>query len=203
MTRPSGYTGPTSGGFTIGPEGVTNRKRFYDEPLSRDERDAVAWFTELSPHEQLREVRRLKWNADERATVIEENHKIIVRQNAEIVSLGRKLSDRRPDRFEVPRAAGDLLTLATLYGWRTAKAWIPVDFTDAEGERIQDPDWFRFEIVLGLDGIQFQLSWAVPADGRGRGSMVRRGLARYPRRDWHDAPSLIKIKKIIRDGLPD
>jgi len=124
MTRPSGYTGPTSGGFTIGPEGVTNRKRFYDEPLSRDERDAVAWFTELSPHEQLREVRRLKWNADERATV-------------------------------------------------------------------------------GLDGIQFQLSWAVPADGRGRGSMVRRGLARYPRRDWHDAPSLIKIKKIIRDGLPD
>jgi len=199
MTRISGYTGPTSGRITIKGDEVLKRESFHDEPLTRDERDAVAWFTELSPHEQLREVRRLKWNADERAKVIKQNHEIIVSQNAEIVSLGRKLADRRPDGFEVPRAAGELLTLAQLYGWRTAKAWIPITRSE---DRV-DPDWSRFEIAIGLDGIQFQLSWAVPVDGHGRGSMVRRGLARYPRRDWHDAPSLIKIKRIIRDGLDD
>lgn len=56
------YTGPTSGRITIGGDGTVSQERFYDRPLTREEQAAVKWFTDLSPNEQLREVRWLKFN---------------------------------------------------------------------------------------------------------------------------------------------
>jgi hypothetical protein len=198
-----GYTGPTSGRITIGggdnPE--IKRESFtqaQDPILTRDERNATEWFRALPPNEQYREVRRMKWNLEEQRREIEALRDTFLRQEKEIRQLRAELATRRPDGFEIPRAANEILTLAKIYGWNTAKAWVPVTFTDDEGDLIKDHTRFRFEIAFAKDGYSFQLSWSVPRDGRGRGSMIRRGLARYPRRDWHDAPSLTKIKKIIR-----
>jgi hypothetical protein len=188
-----GYTGPTSGRITIGGDKPTEVKRFYDKPLTRDERNAVAWFEELSPHEQLREVRRLKWNLDQAESDRDVFKRTARRLDTEILHLRAELAARRPDGFEIPRAADEILKLAKAWGWKTVKAWI-----QAETYGVPDLDWYRFEIAIGRDGIIFQLSWSVPVDGHGRGSMIRRGLAKYPRRDWHDAPSLTKIKRIIK-----
>lgn len=202
------YKGPVSGRITIGggdnPEITRESFTQAEDPvLTRDERNATEWFRALPPNEQYREVRRLKWTTEELQRQVSTWHDTVVRQNAEIVKLQAELASRRPDGFEIPRAADELLTLAQHYGWKTAKAWQPVTKYDATGFEISDPEWFRFEIALWHEGIAFQLAWGVPLDGHGRGSMTRRGLARYPRRDWHDAPSLTKIRKIIRYGLDD
>lgn len=201
-----GYTGPTSGRITIGggdnPE--VKRESFtqaQDPLLTRDERNATEWFRALPPNEQYREVRRLKWNAEDRLRTIDELREALARQEAEIRRTRIELESRRPDRFEPPRAAAELLTLAGRHGWRAVKAWYPATFTDENGSLKDDPEWFRFEIAMTDDeGTVFKLSWSVPRDGQGRGSMTRSGLARSPRRDWHDAPSLKKIKIIITEG---
>lgn len=201
-----GYTGPTSGRITIKGDEVLKRETFHDRPLSLDERSAVEWFTILSPHEQLREVRRLKWNAEERLRTVEANRETIIAQDAEIMKLRAELVQRRPDRFEVPRAAADLLEFAERYGWKTVKAWMPVEIYDGDrGEYRTDPDAFRLEVKIGRGETQFDLSWACGPGGVGR--MIRRGLARYHNGPWRDAPSLKGIKAYIladyREGLDD
>lgn len=197
------YKGPVSGRITIGggdnPE--ITRESFtqaQDPVLTSDERNATEWFRKLPPNEQYREVRRLKFNADSRAADIEAYRRTLKRQDIEIEKLKADLASRRPDGFELPRAADEIFTLAKIYGWKAVKGWYPVTSDDVDGERITDSRWFRFEIAFAKDGYTFKLAWAVPMDGHGRGSMIRRGLARTPRRDWHDAPSLKKIKDIIR-----
>lgn len=201
-----GYTGPTSGRITIGggdnPE--IKRESFTqksDPLLTRDEAEATAWFRALPPNEQFREVRRLEWNTDEQLKRISELREELARQELEIRRINTEMQSRRPDRFEPPRAAAELLSLAELHGWRSVKGWTPAVFTDEDGSFKDDPEWFRFEIAMTDDqGTTFKLSWSVPRDGNGRGSMIRSGLARSPGRNWHDAPSLKKIKIIISEG---
>lgn len=196
------YKGPVSGRITIGggdnPE--VTRESFtqaQDPILTKDECKATEWFRALPPNEQYREVRRLKWNADERARVIEADHRVIVEQNAEIVALRRQLADRRPDGFEIPLSAGTLLDHAKAHGWRTGKAWLPVMYTDETGRYVEDPGAFTLDIQIAGHGWEFKLKWACEPGGTGR--LTRYGLAKGPRRAWHDAPSLVKIKKIIEN----
>lgn len=197
-----GYTGPVSGRITIGggdnPE--VTRESFtqaQDPILTKDERKATEWFRALPPNEQYREVRRLKWNADERARTIEADTRVINSQREEIMKLERELANRRPDGFEVPLAAGLLLAHAEQHGWRTAKGWYPVTYYDDEGHPQNDPDAYRLDIQIAGHGWEFKLKWACEPGGTGR--LTRYGLARGPRRAWHDAPSLTKIKRIIEN----
>lgn len=189
-----GYTGPTSGRITIGggdnPE--IKRESFtqaQDPLLTRDERNATEWFRALPPNEQYREVRRLKWNADHWSKEAKGWMEIAHRQSDEIDQLKAKIATFTPDGFTFPPAAQDLLDHATAHGWKTGRSW-HVDE--------QDPTLASLRIVLGHEGWMFDhLRWVCDREGRGR--MVGRGLVREPRRDWHDAPSLKKIKIIITE----
>lgn len=194
------YKGPVSGRITIGggadPE--VKRESFtqaQDPVLTKDERNATEWFRELPPNEQYREVRRLKWNADERARMVAADAEIIRRMRQEINILERKLANRRPDGFEIPLSAGILLAHAELHGWKTGKAWHEVTYYDDQGSPQTDPNAYRLEIGLAGHGWEFKLSWL--CEPAGRGHLTRSGLARGPRHGWRDAPSLTKIKQII------
>lgn len=179
---------PTGGRTVIKPDGTSEYVRFYDAPLSKDEQAAVAWFTELSPHEQLREVRRMKWNLEvaqkDRDTLKEASR----RHDVEMNRLARQLASRRPDGFELPRSAASLLEHARAHGWRTAVAWSPDEENLAAGLQV---------LIARPGGWGFKLRWGVPVDGNGAGSLVRTGLARRPGRDWYDAPPLKSIRQII------
>lgn len=189
-----GYTGPTSGRITVGGDGPSQIERFYDPPLTRDERNAVADWLALSPPEQAREVRRLRWNLAEMTRQRDTQRDIVRRQDTELLALRAKLATFTPEGYQLPPAAADLLADAQAHGWKTAKAWVPA--ADGMDEpRWTPPDGYRLEIIIGLGLYAFKLSWYCTPDGRGH--MIRRGLARAPRRDWHDAPSLLKIKEII------
>lgn len=187
MAGLEGYTGPTSGRITIGGGREPVVERFTDPPLTREEANAVAWFRALSPNEQLREVRRLKWNL-EQARGGWDAHRDRARQ-AEALSarLEAERDARRPDGYEVPRASGELLSLAVSQGWRTARRWT-VD---------EDGLFARFEIALARGEHRFKLSWSVPRDGNGRGAMIRSGLHRAPGNAWRDAPPLKRVRVIL------
>jgi hypothetical protein len=186
----SSYTGPTSGRITIGGDGSVTRESFDDPMLSREEEQAVAWFTALSPNARLREVRRLKWNADERLRELETLKAASRRDDTEITRLRGQLAARRPDGFELPKSAADLLAHAEAHGWKTARAWIVRTEDEGGGAGLR--------IIVGQGPWQFKLSWSCDPGGAGR--MVRSGLARGPRRDWHDAPPLVRIKQIITEN---
>jgi hypothetical protein len=180
-----GYTGPTSGRMTIGADGeITNREQFFDAPLTKDELAATADFRSMSPHEQAREVRRLRFNLAVATDKVNGQRDIIRRQDEELTTLRAKLATFTPDGYQLPPAAAKLLAHAQACGWHTTKAWV------------QDQGHAALHLVLRHGRYAFQLSWHCTPDGRGH--MVRRGLARAPMRDWHDAPSLLRIEEIIQ-----
>lgn len=187
-----GYTGPTSGRITLGPEGVIRRETFTDRPLSREETEAVAWFTELSPLAQLREVRRLKWNLDEAIQGREAALNRAREAEAEIDHLRARLAQYTPDGYVFPAAAASLLEYAREHGWKTAHAW-----QMREPEYDGDPGHAWLVIRLAHGSYAYRLTWTCDPGGGGR--MFGSGIARAPRRDWHDAPSLKKIKEIITE----
>lgn len=185
------YKGPTSGRITVTAGGVVERVSFNDIPLTADETRAVAWFTKLSPIEQLREVRRLKWNLD-RATADRDAFERIVReQDAEISKLSGRLARIVPDGYAVPVSAADLLACATAHGWLSDHTW-EVHKGSEDGA---DPGYAVFRIMVGNGDRAFKRSWSVDPGGTGR--MIGRGLAREKTGPWRDAPSLRKIREII------
>lgn len=185
MTKLSpGYTGPTSGRFTVGPEGVTHQETFTDPPLTADERQATEWFRALSPNEQYREVRRLKWNLDEVTRREAEWRASVKRQDAELRVLRGKVAAMTPDGFDIPKGAADVIYHATAHGWNIGRAWRLVD------------DGARIDIVIRHGLYEFQLSWFCERERGGR--MIRR-LMRGPRQPWRDAPPLRRIKEIITE----
>lgn len=187
MAGLEGYTGPTSGRITIGGSGETKRERFYDKPLTAEERKAVEWFTALSPHEQLREVRRLKWNLEEVQRDGDVWREVARRQDRENARLEAERDARRPDGYELPRAVAELLAVSAEWGWGTARRWtLGHDGLAA-----------RLELGIARGGWQFKLAWTVPVNGNGRGARDRAGLARRPGRDWYDAPSLKEIRRLL------
>lgn len=184
-----GYTGPTSGRITVGGGREPVVERFTDPPLTREEAKAVAWFTALSPNEQLREVRRLKWNLQEAERGQEAGLRRARAAEALSARLEAERNARRPDGYELPRAASELLSCAASHGWKEARQWIlSEDGQDA-----------RLEILLGRGDWRFRLAWTVPKDQPGRGSVIRRGLVRSPGRDWRDAPPLKEIRRILAE----
>lgn len=190
MAALEGYTGPTSGRITVGGDGPARVERFCDEPLSADETRAVAWFTALSPNEQLREVRRMKWNLAEAERGQEAALRRAREAEAENDRLAARLAARRPDGYELPRAAAELLELAGDHGWKTARAW----------QLSEDGQTALLGVLIGRSGWIFDLSWSVPVNGNGRGAMVRTGIARRPGTGWRDAPPLRRIKEILREA---
>lgn len=176
---------PTGGRVVIGPDGAGEWKHFYDDPLTKEEQAATAWFRDLSPNEQYREVRRLKWNLDVAQTDRDTWKRIAEEQRAELAALQRKLATFTPEGYVVPPAAADLLALAFQHGWKSGRAWTVAD----------DGASARLEIVITNGWYDFQLSWSCDKGGGGR--MVRSGLAREQNRPWTDAPSLKKIREVI------
>lgn len=191
-----GYTGPTSGRITIGGDGeITKRETFTDPPLTRDERDAVAWFTELSPNEQLRQVRIMKWNLDEAQKGREQWKGIAEGYRRDLAAAERKLAMYPPEGYALPGIVSDLLGLAKAAGWRTGIAW--THLVDLGGEH-SPADGATVEIVLGHGLWLYRLRWHCDPDGGAR--MTRGGLAQTPdHRAWHDAPSVKKIRQVIAD----
>lgn len=195
MALSKDYDGPTGGKTVIKADGTTEHVTYYDKPLSKDERAAVEWFDVLSPHEQLREVRRLKWNAEERAKVIEQDKEIIARQDREIMTLRAKLAVFTPAGYTMPSPPALLLAHAESHGWRTARAWTIHE--PRSDEPSDEPEYAVLKILLSNGDWRFELSWSVDKGGSGR--MIRSGLARRNGRPWFDAPSLIKIQTIITE----
>lgn len=188
MAGLEGYTGPTSGRITIGGGRGPVVERFTDPPLTAEERKAVEWFTALSPNEQLREVRRLKWNLEEVRRDRDVWRDVSGRQNRENARLEAERDARRPDGYELPRAAVELLSVASEWGWSTARCW-----TLSE-------DGLTARLALGIirGDWRFRLAWIVPVNGNGRGARDRAGLARRPGRNWHDAPALKEVLRLLR-----
>lgn len=182
-----GYTGATSGRITVGGGKPTEVQRFYDDPLTEDELKATADFRAMSPNEQIREYRRLKWNENVFRQDANAWKDACQKRDAEITSLKIRLARYTPDGYKFPVAAVDLLEFAKSHGWKTDHAW---DVRDHYG--MQDA---MLNIVIASGEWVFQLSWICDPGGTGR--MFRSGLARSPGRDWYDAPSLKKIKEII------
>jgi len=192
-----GYTGPTSGRITIGGDGtVTNRETFTDKPLTREEQDAVAWFTALSPNEQLREVRRLKWNMNAARQDRDEWKRIAQRQRGELATLERKLAAYPPEGYTLPATAADLLALAKTAGWTTAVQWTRLADLHEDGI---EADGATVEIGLRHGLWRYRLRWHCDYQGPGA-RMTRGGLAQTPDyRAWHDAPSVKKIRQVIEN----
>lgn len=186
-----GYTGPTSGRITIGGGSGPVVERFTDPPLTADEARAVAWFTALSPNEQLREVRRLKWNADERERGRDTWKEAAQRLEAENARLRAERDARRPDGYELPRSAAELLRAAEEAPlWRSARSWT----VEEDGQhamllvRLRGPVGWEYT----------HLRWDVPLDGNGAGRLVSPGLYRHQGKDWSDTPSLKEIRRVMR-----
>lgn len=192
-----GYTGPTSGRIRIGggsdPE--ITRESFTQESdplLTRDELNATADFRALPPNAQIREVRVMKWNLAESKSKIDSLRDTVRHQDAEITRLRLELARLTPEGYAVPLSAGLLITHAETHGWRTDRAW------SARSGLSEGDDQKYLNIVIGNGIWTFKLSWVCDPGGSGR--MYRSGLARGPRRPWHDAPPLKRIKEIITDS---
>lgn len=187
---------PTGGRTVIKADGTAERITYYDQPLTKEEQAATEWFHILSPHEQYREVRRMKWNLDQAGKDRDSLKETVRKQDEEIMKLRFALAQFTPEGYVFPRIAADLMDHAQAHGWKTAKAW-----TMAEKRSDDEDDWepsAQLEIHIShLDGWLFKLSWSCDPGGGGR--MIRSGLARAPRRDWFDAPSIKKIKAIIEE----
>lgn len=179
-----GYTGPTSGRITLDADGTPGWERFYDKLLTSDELNATTEFRALSPNEQVREYRRMKWNEAVFRAESEEGKKFIQEQHAEIERLRARLVRYAPDGYDLPAPAAYLIRYAGEHGWQTDRVW-----NDTEDGLVS------VEIGVTSAGRMYRLRWFCDPGGTGR--MARSGLARLPGRDWHDAPSLKKIKEDI------
>jgi hypothetical protein len=179
---------PTGGSVVIGPGGTSEWKRFYDEPLTRDEQKATAWFNELSPNEQYREVRRMKWNLEEITRSRDAWKNVAERQAKEISELMAKVATFTPDGFQLPATAGDLLTLAEEHGWKTTRAWTVNENSETA----------RLYISLHNPLWTIKLAWS--ADKGGGARRYRSGLISGLGQPWRDAPSFKVIKKLITDS---
>jgi hypothetical protein len=188
MAGLEGYTGPTSGRITIGGGREPVVERFTDPPLTRDEAKAVAWFTALSPNEQLREVRRLKWNLEQAREGWDAHRDRARRAESLSARLEAERDARRPDGYELPRAAVELLSVASEWGWSTARCWT----------LSEDGLTARLKLGITRGDWRFRLAWIVPVNGNGRGARDRAGLARRPGRNWHDAPALKEVLRLLR-----
>lgn len=174
----------------ISADGTVSVEKFYDKPLTKDEQAATQWFHDLSPNEQYREVRRMKWNLDQAQRDAEAWKKIAQRQDAELDQLRAKLATYTPEGFTVPKAAAELLALAEAHGWETRRAW---------SVREDDQMVASLNVALRSKDWTFKLRWGVDAGAGGR--LAGRGLASGTMRGWRgwrDAPSLKKISSIIR-----
>ena len=182
-----GYTGPTSGRITIRGDEVISRESFHDAPLTRDELNATADFRAMSPNEQIREVRRLKWNEAHWRGEAENLKQTVQRLDDELAKVGGKLATYPPEGYTLPRAAAELIEHAKAHGWSTGRAWRIND--DLDGATVQ-------VLVTSSDSTRlYKLSWSCDPGGAGR--MTHSGLARLPLRGWRDAPSLKKIREDI------
>ena len=188
------YTGPTSGRITVKGDEVVKRETFTretDPPLTRDELIATEDFRALPPNEQIREYRLQKWNAAARKNDLDQAEETAKDQEREITELRARLAVFTPEGYQMPPAAALLLAHAADHGWRTARAW----HTD-EG----DGSHARLEVAVTNGWHTFQFSWSVdPGTMGGHGRMIHRGLARKLQGPWQDAPSLIRIQKIITE----
>jgi hypothetical protein len=195
MALSKDYKGPVSGGMTIKADGTTESRSYTQEEdpvLTRDELNATADFRALPPNEQLREVRRPKWNLGEITNQRDSLRVTVQSQDREILTLRAKLAVFTPEGYMMPSPAALLLADAADHGWRTVRAW----HTDEGGD---DPH-ARLEVAITNGWHTFQLSWSVdPLIRGGHGRMIRRGLARKLQGPWYDAPSLLKIHKIITE----
>ena len=193
MTLSKDYKGPVSGGFTTGPDGESVYRSYTQEEdpvLTRDELSATRWFRDLPPNEQIREVRRLKWNLAEARKSADGYAGIVKGQDAEIDDLRRQLAERRPDGYELPRAAADLIDFATAHGWKIAKLW----YLDEDGDGAS----VKIGVAHTNESGQFlfKLTWSCSPSGTAR--LGRYNLCRTPGLDWYQAPSLVKIKEMIK-----
>lgn len=189
----SPYTGPTSGRITVRPNGEVTRESFTDPPLTAEEGRAVKWFTDLSPNEQLREVRRLKWNLAEAERGRDAMAQGAREAHERIEELERRLAEFTPDGYSVPGSVSVLIQFAEQSGWQTARSWMerPNGFND-----------YLLTVLVGRSGPtgepglrwDFKLSWScTPFSGR-----LVSGICRTPERPrWADAPSLTEVRRTI------
>jgi hypothetical protein len=190
------YTGPTSGRITVRPDGEISKETFTDPPLTAEEGRAVAWFSVLPPHAQLREVRILKWNLEEAQRGRDEALLRARRAERLVEEMKLKLSEFTPDGYSVPGGASILIQLAESSGWQTARAWR--DRSDSFGDHL-------FTVLINRTGPagepelswEYKLSWScTPTSGR-----FSSGTARTPDNpQWRDAPSLANIRRTIAEN---
>jgi hypothetical protein len=169
------------------------RKSFTDPPLTAEEGQAVKWFTDLSPNEQLREVRRLKWNLAEAERGRNRVEQYTREADLRIEKLERRLAEFAPDGYSIPGSANVTIQFAESCGWQTARSWVerPDGFND-----------YLFTVLIGRSGPteepglrwDYKLSWScTPDSGR-----LLSGLCRTPEHpQWRDAPSLSEIRRVI------
>lgn len=193
------YTGPTSGRITVGAGGVTRRETFTDPPLTAEETAAVAWFTALSPNEQLREVRRMKWNLDVAQSKATSWERVAGEERQRADRAERELSKYPPDGYAAPAIVTTLLTAAKAAGWQTGHAWSLLTERADDGTDAETVIGARLSIAVGHGMWVYRLAWTVDPGGK-RARLSRGGLAKTPeRRTWHDAPSVSKIMRVIED----
>lgn len=191
-----GYTGPTSGRITVGGNEPSRVERFYDEPLTKEEKEATAEFAELGPIAQLRkvaemetELKRLRWNESVLRKETETFRKHWGDWHREEIRLRAEISRRPPEGYSRPKIVRELMEHAEACGWTARAAW------DEPGEypEVHVQIGLRLETPEGL--WEVKLTWYCTPGGKGR--RVRSGLIRQPYRGWSDAPSVAKLKEII------
>ncbi|KOU43209.1 hypothetical protein [Streptomyces sp. WM6378] len=181
----------------IHPDGTVDRVEFHDRPQTADETRAFAKYRDLSPLELMRQLRTAEWNADVAQSERDQWKASAQRLQMELAQAERKLAAITPDGWELPKTVRALLAHAEAHGWRSARAWTP-----------RGTDEMLLKVVLGRDALpsdapsrgaqwRFELTWiCVPGSAR----RARAGLVRTPDRpQWHDAPSVRKIRELIRE----
>lgn len=195
-----GYTGPTSGRITVGGDSPAKVERFYDEPLTAKEAEAVAEFTALSPNEQLRRVTRmqdelggLRMRLDVLRGDLEALREAVRRADRETAQARLKAAQRPPEGYSRPEIVRELMEHAERAGWAVAYAWAD---PDGDGDAI-----FTVHLRYGAGAWEIRLSWCCQPGGKGR--RVRSGLIRQLEQNWRDAPSVVKLKEIITRAVSD
>jgi hypothetical protein len=180
----------------IRPDGTVEKIEFRDAPQTPDETTAFEKYAHLSPLGVLRLLRAAEWNlavARDGRDIWKESSQRLERK---LQRAAQKLAAVTPDGWEVPAAVASLVKHAKENGWRTALAWAP------------DGDFMLLSVAIGravteADGLsrgtrwKYDLRWSC---SQGSASRTRAGLAQTPEHpQWHDAPSLKKIREVIAE----